>query len=57
MAALRKWQLRRAQPDDLRRLARWLKLHNIDDMSHRQLVKLVYWLLTRKDKRERGLIP
>jgi hypothetical protein len=57
MAALRKWQLRQAKPDDLRRLARWLKLRNIDDMSQRQLVKLVYWLLTRKDKRERGLIP
>ncbi len=57
MAALRKWQLKRAKPDDLKRLARWLRLRDIDEMSHRQLAKLVHWLLTRREKRERGFIP
>jgi len=55
--SLTKSQLRRAKPEALVRFARWLKLRNIDEMSHRQLASLVHWLITRRDKRERGFIP
>jgi len=55
---LEKRHLKRAKPEDLRRLARWLGLkHNIDTMSQRQLASLVFWLLGRREKRERGWIP
>jgi len=50
-----KWQLRRATPEALQRLALFLKLHNTDTMSHEQLVGLVHWRLTRADKKARGM--
>ena len=46
--------LKKAKPEDVIRLAKWLKLR-IDGMSHRQVIKLIYWLITREDKRKRGL--
>lgn len=52
-----KRQLRKARPKDVRRLARWLHVRNIDTMSHRQLIKFLHWLFTRRERRERGLIP
>jgi hypothetical protein len=56
MIRLEKRHLKRAKPENLRRLARWLGLrHDIDTMSHRQLAKLVHWLLTRREKRYSGL--
>lgn len=58
MTRLEKRHLKRAKPEDLRRFARWLGLkHDIDTMSHRQLANLVFWLLGRQQKRERGWIP
>ena len=57
MIRLDKRHLKRAKPENLRRFARWLGLkHNIDTMSQRQLANLVFWLLGRRDKRERGFI-
>lgn len=46
--------LRAAKPENVRRLARFLKLRNTDDMSHRQLCSLVNWLLRRGEKKSRG---
>ena len=57
MTRLEKRHLKRAKPEALIRFARWLGLKHIDGMSHRQLANLVHWLITRKDKRERGFIP
>jgi hypothetical protein len=54
MIRLEKRHLRRAKPEDLVRLARWLGLKYIDGMSHRQLAKLVHWLITRREKKLRG---
>jgi hypothetical protein len=54
------WQLNnpKVEIDSLRRLAKWLGLkRDIDVMSKRQLVRLIRWLITRRDKRERGWIP
>jgi len=45
----------RAKPENVKRLANFLKLRT-DGMSHRQTVKLIRWLLTRRDKRSLGLI-
>lgn len=38
--------LRKAKPENLLRLARSLKLR-VEGMSHRQIVSLVYWRITR----------
>jgi hypothetical protein len=46
--------LKKAKPENLLRLAKYLKLRT-DGMSHRNVSKLIYWLLTRREKRERGL--
>jgi hypothetical protein len=46
--------LRKANPDNLIRLAMWLKL-DVDGMSHRQIASLIHWRITREDKRRRGL--
>jgi hypothetical protein len=57
MIRLEKRHLKRSKPENLRRFARWLGLkRDIDTMSHRQLANLVFWLLGRKEKRERGWI-
>jgi hypothetical protein len=42
-----KSDLRKAKPENVRRLAKWLDLH-IDGMSDRQVIKLVHWYLTRR---------
>lgn len=55
--SLSKSSLKQAKPEALIRLARWLGLKRIDGMSHRQLANLVRWLITRREKRERGFIP
>ncbi len=47
--------LRKASPTNLLRLAGWLKL-NTQGMSHKQIIRLVYWRITREEKRKRGLI-
>lgn len=57
MIRLEKRHLKRAKPEALIRLALWLGLKRIDGMSQRQLASLVFWLLGRKEKRERGWIP
>jgi hypothetical protein len=50
-----KSQLRKARPENVVRLARWLKIRNIDTMSHRQLIRILDWLFKRREKRERGM--
>ena len=42
-----KGTLKRAQPDALLRLARYLNL-KVDGMSHAQIAGLVRWLLSRR---------
>jgi hypothetical protein len=49
--------LKRANHNDVKRFAAWLKLKHVDSMSHGQLCRLIYWLLTRREKRQRNLIP
>lgn len=49
MTIIKKQQLYRADPTALKRLAAALRLHT-DGMSHRQIARLVFWLLTRKNK-------
>jgi len=56
MIRIEKRHLKRARPEALVRLARWLGLRRIEEMSHRQLSRLVHWLITRRDKRARGFI-
>lgn len=43
---IRRQHLRKAVPANLFRLASFLKLHT-NGMSHRQIVNLVYWRITR----------
>ncbi len=50
-----KRQLRKAKPEDVRRLARWLKIKHIDTMSHRQLIRLLDWLFKRPAKKRMGM--
>lgn len=52
---IRKRHLMKARPEDVRRLATWLKMRNINDMSRRQLCSLLHWLFTRREKRMRNL--
>ena len=41
---MKKSELKYAKPENVIRLARYLKL-NIEGMSNRQIIKLVYWRL------------
>lgn len=50
-----KGTLRKAKPADLIRLGKWLKLDTDAVISHNQLANLIHWLITRHDKRSRGL--
>lgn len=50
-----KKQLRKAAPENVRRLARWLRVRNIDTMSHGQLIRFLDWLFKRADKKMRGM--
>jgi len=50
-----KKSLRQAKPEDVRRLARWLKIKDIDKMSHRQLIRMLDWLFKRAEKKRRGM--
>jgi len=56
MIRLERRHLKRTKHENLKRFARWLKLRDIDTMSQRQLANLVFWRITRQEKRERGLI-
>jgi len=47
--------LKKARPENVRRLAKWLKVGRLDEMSDRQLVKFLDWLFKRPEKRARGL--
>lgn len=56
MALMGKDKLRQAQqPDAVRRLAKWLKMRNIDAMSDRQVIRLLDWYFKRREKKFRGL--
>lgn len=50
-----KRNLKKAAPENVRRLARWLRIRRIDEMSHGQLIRLLDWLFKRPEKRLRGL--
>jgi len=47
-------EAKRRNPTGLRRLARSLRLR-IDGMSDKQIVQLVWWLLTRRAKKLRDM--
>lgn len=42
-------ELKNSKHENLVRLAKYLKLHCLDNMSHRQLARLIRWRLTRED--------
>ena len=44
--AISRADLKKAKPENVIRLAKWLKL-NIEGMSIRQIIQLVYWRITR----------
>jgi hypothetical protein len=44
-----KRDLLKAESMGLRRLARYIKLKNTDQMSDRQVAKLIFWRITRPD--------
>jgi len=48
--------LKKCKPENVRRLAKWLKVKHLDSMSHRQLCAFLGWLFSRREKREKGLI-
>jgi hypothetical protein len=52
---IKRKHLKGMRPETLRRFALWLGLKWIDGMSHRQLANLVMWLLTRHEKKLRGM--
>lgn len=39
----------------IRRLARWLCVRRLDDMSDRQLIRFLDWLFKRRERYERGM--
>ena len=49
-----KQTLKRSSPQNVRRLAKSLGLHITDKMSDGQVIRLVAWLLSRREKRELG---
>jgi hypothetical protein len=55
MGRVTKRDLRRARKEDVLRLARWLKIRDIDKMSHNQLIRLLDWLFKRPLQRSRGM--
>jgi len=50
-----KKNLRKSRPENIRRLADFLKIRDTDQMSDRQLIKFLAWYFSRADKRSRGL--
>lgn len=52
---IRRRHLLDSKPENVRRLARWYRLRDIDNMSHRQLCALLYWLFSRREKRARAM--
>lgn len=56
MSLMSKKNLKKALPENVRRLAIYLKLKNTETMSIRQLISLINWLFTRRAKKERGFI-
>jgi len=53
---LTKAELRSAKPENVRRLAKFLRLRGVDEMSDKQVIRLILWLLKRCEKRERRFI-
>lgn len=51
MSFITKADLRKAHPDNVRRLARSLNVQNLDKMSDKQLIRFLVWLFSREDKR------
>lgn len=45
---IRRGHLIRSKPEDILRLARWLRLQ-IQGMKHKQIASLVYWRVTRNE--------
>lgn len=59
MALMSKEHMRKAEskrPGTIRRLARWLKMKHLDEMSDRQVIRLLDWYFKRRDKKMRGMI-
>ena len=59
MALMSKKNMRKAEknrPGCTRLLAKWLKFRGLDQMSDRQVIRLLDWYFKRRDKKMRGLI-
>lgn len=46
----------RARPGCTRRLAKFLKMKNVDEMSDKQVIRLLDWFFKRREKKMRGMI-
>lgn len=58
MALMNKAYMREAErmrPGCTRRLAKFLKMKNVDEMSDRQVIRLLNWYFKRGEKKRRGL--
>ena len=51
-----KKNMRKTRMQDVRRLARWIGLRDIDKMSDRHLIRLLDWYFKRPEKRNMGWI-
>jgi hypothetical protein len=45
----------KVRPGCTRRLARFLRMRNLDQMSDRQVLRLLDWYFKRKEKKARGM--
>ena len=58
MALMSKAHMRQAEktrPGSVRRLAKYLRMRNIDQMSNGQVIRLLDWYFKRKEKKSRGM--
>lgn len=50
-----KRDLRKAKPEDLRRLAKFIDVKGLDEMSDKQLIKFLAWYYKRPAMRQRNM--
>lgn len=51
-----KQDLKNAKPEDVRRLAKFMNVKGIDEMSDRQLIKFLTWYFKRPRMRLRNMM-
>jgi hypothetical protein len=50
-----KQDLRKAKPEDLRRLAKFIDVKGVEEMSDKQLIKFLAWYYKRPTMRQRNM--